>query len=193
GSGSGQQSVTGFSSSDDANSFWLLRAAFGKQCKRGEPVPCGSIIRLRHINTNGYLHSHNHKSPLSSQQEVSCYDGHDTGDDWRVECASGTKFWVREEPVQFVHVDSQAYLSCNGAHQFGHPIPGQLEVSGSKGSSKNTQWIAQVNIPILHTNSSLLKLLINTQFHSTCFHCHRRVSILLLLPTITIKKAEWTS
>ncbi|KAL0081314.1 Sdf2l1 protein [Phycomyces blakesleeanus] len=146
GSGSGQQSVTGFSSSDDANSFWLLRAAFGKQCKRGDPVPCGSIIRLRHTNTNGYLHSHNHKSPLSSQQEVSCYDGNDTGDDWRVECASGSKFWLREEPVQFVHVESQAYLSCNGAHQFGHPIPGQLEVSGTKGSSKHTQWIAQEGV-----------------------------------------------
>ncbi|CAO3664478.1 unnamed protein product [Rhizopus stolonifer] len=58
GSGSGQQSVTGFPESDDANSLWIVRAAFGNVCERGEPVPCGSTIRLKHANTKGYLHSH---------------------------------------------------------------------------------------------------------------------------------------
>ena len=44
-----------------------------------EPVPCGSSIRLRHANTKNYLHSHLHLSPLSRQQEVSCFDGEDSG------------------------------------------------------------------------------------------------------------------
>lgn len=44
-----------------------------------EPVPCGSDIRLQHANTKAYLHSHQHISPLSHQQEVSCFDGEDTG------------------------------------------------------------------------------------------------------------------
>ncbi|RUS25475.1 MIR motif-containing protein [Jimgerdemannia flammicorona] len=56
GSGSGQQSVTGFSASDDSNSLWIVRPAVGKTCKRGEPVPCGSTLRLQHMNTKNYLH-----------------------------------------------------------------------------------------------------------------------------------------
>lgn len=35
GSGSGQQSVTGFPNADDGNSFWIVEAASGKVCSRG--------------------------------------------------------------------------------------------------------------------------------------------------------------
>lgn len=35
GSGSGQQSVTGFPNADDGNSFWIVEASSGKNCKRG--------------------------------------------------------------------------------------------------------------------------------------------------------------
>ncbi|KXS08774.1 hypothetical protein M427DRAFT_50336, partial [Gonapodya prolifera JEL478] len=71
GTGSGQQSVTGFPNPDDTNSYFVLRAAFGKECARG--IPCDSIIRLEHLNTHKFLHSHSHKSPLSSNAEVSAY------------------------------------------------------------------------------------------------------------------------
>jgi len=54
--------------------------------------------------------------------------------------------WIREQPVQFVHEDTYAYLSSNSNHQFGQPIPGQLEVAASRSASKNTQWMAQVCI-----------------------------------------------
>lgn len=112
-----------------------------------ESVPCGSAIRLKHINTQGYLHSHLHQSPLSKQQEVSCYDGKDTGDNWKVECLnSGDKVWMRENPVQLYHEDTRSYLSSSTSHQFGHPIPGQLEVAATKYASKNTQWMAQVSL-----------------------------------------------
>ncbi|KAI8376565.1 MIR motif-containing protein, partial [Radiomyces spectabilis] len=145
GGGSGQQSVTGFVETTDGNSFWLVQAGYGKRCKRGEPVPCGSVIRLRHINTKGYLHSHLHASPLSHQQEVSCFDGQDTGDDWKVECVGSSRdYWHREDPIQLLHVDSQAYLTCSPNHRYGNPIPGQLEVAAAKSTSKNAQWMAQV-------------------------------------------------
>ncbi|CEP11811.1 hypothetical protein [Parasitella parasitica] len=147
GSGSGQQSVTGFPNADDGNSFWIVEAASGKVCSRGEPVPCGSSIRLKHANTQGYLHSHLHQSPLSKQQEVSCYDGKDSGDNWKVEClSSGDKVWNRERPVQFVHVDTYSYLSSSSSHQFGQPIPGQLEVAAARSASKNSQWMAQEGV-----------------------------------------------
>lgn len=129
-----------------------------------EPVPCGATIRLRHSNTKGFLHSHLHQSPLSHQQEVSCFDGLDTGkfgamdkktyqlrvractgDDWKVECANpSSKFWLREEPIQLVHLDSKVYLSTSPNHRYGQPIPGQLEVAGTKSQSSNTRWAAQV-------------------------------------------------
>lgn len=35
GSGSGQQSVTGFPNADDSNSYWIVEAASGHFCKRG--------------------------------------------------------------------------------------------------------------------------------------------------------------
>ncbi|KAG0169292.1 Stromal cell-derived factor 2-like protein 1 [Apophysomyces sp. BC1034] len=146
GTGSQQQSVTGFSEKDDSNSFWIVQAGFGKHCKRGAIIPCGSTIRLRHANTKGYLHSHHHKSPLSSQQEVSCFDGQDTGDDWKVDCVQRSKHWRREEPVQLKHVDSHNYLSCSTSHQYGQPIPGQLEVAAARSASKNTQWVTQEGI-----------------------------------------------
>jgi dolichyl-phosphate-mannose--protein O-mannosyl transferase len=111
-----------------------------------QPVPCGAAIRLRHTNTKGYLHSHLHSSPLSGQQEVSCFDGNDGGDDWLVQCVdSSQEFWLREQPIQLVHVDSSTHLTCSPQHQYGQPIPGQLEVATAKSSSKNTHWVAQVN------------------------------------------------
>lgn len=35
GSGSGQQSVTGFPHASDANSLWIVEAASGRVCRRG--------------------------------------------------------------------------------------------------------------------------------------------------------------
>ncbi|CEG72984.1 hypothetical protein RMATCC62417_08453 [Rhizopus microsporus] len=169
GSGSGQQSVTAFPEANDANSLWLVEAGSGLKCKRGEPVPCGSIIRLKHVNTRSYLHSHAHQSPLSRQQEVSCYDGQDSGDDWKVECDG--QYWTRENVVQLAHQDTSAYLSSSDRYQFGQPIPGQLEVAAVKGSSKNTQWIAQVSLLFL----SLYSFFFNTHIYNIgrylfCFH-----------------------
>lgn len=37
GSGSGQQSVTGFQGSDDPNSYWSVIGGYEEQCKRGMP------------------------------------------------------------------------------------------------------------------------------------------------------------
>lgn len=92
GTGSGQQSVTGTEVQEDVNSHWAVKAATGKICPRGEAVRCGSTIRLEHLATAKNLHSHHFSSPMSGNQEISCYgDGGegDTGDHWVVIC-SGT-------------------------------------------------------------------------------------------------------
>lgn len=65
GSGSGQQSVTAFPQADDPNSYFVVQAADGQQCARGQSIKCGDVVRLQHQATGAYLHSHLHASPLS--------------------------------------------------------------------------------------------------------------------------------
>lgn len=126
GSGSGQQIVTSVPDPSTTNALWWVRGpnvVDGRSdeisaCKSGEPaelIPCGSIMRLTHLNSMKNLHSHDVRSPLSRQQEVTAYgqgDGiGDNGDDWRLICSTG--HWKREELVQFQHVDSKRYLGAS--------------------------------------------------------------------------------
>lgn len=93
GTGSGQQSVTGTEIQEDVNSHWAIKAATDKICSRGDPIKCGSIIRLEHLATNKNLHSHQFSSPLSGNQEISCYGDNgegDTGDHWQVVCSGNS-------------------------------------------------------------------------------------------------------
>lgn len=90
GTGSGQQSVTATEVQEDINSHWLIKPAKGKTCLRGDPIKCGSIIRLEHVETKKNLHSHLFSSPLSGNQEISCYGDNgegDSGDNWMVICS----------------------------------------------------------------------------------------------------------
>lgn len=114
GTGSGQQSVTATEQQEDINSHWLVKAATGKTCLRGEPVACGSVIRLEHVDTKKNLHSHHFQSPLSGNQEVSCYGNKgegDSGDNWTVVC-SGKWFAkiVMLEKLQTVNFSP--YIIC---------------------------------------------------------------------------------
>lgn len=142
GTGSGQQSVTGVEEKDDSNSHWIIKGENGKQCTRGEPVSCGSIIRLGHLTTNKNLHSHLFASPISNKQEISAYgvngDG-DTGDNWKLICDGS--FWERKQEVSLQHVDTNAYLGVSG-RQFGRPISGQSEIIGESSLSSTSQWLA---------------------------------------------------
>ncbi|KAG0242534.1 stress-responsive transcription factor hsf1 [Actinomortierella wolfii] len=165
GSGSGQQSVTAFQGSDDTNSLWTVMGAHGYTCERGEPVPCGSTIRLKHVNSRKFLHSHGaHRSPMSGGFEVSAYDGMDRGDNWVVQCPSGTQsknsgFWLRESPIQLAHEDTDsALLTASKRYVYGSPIPGQLEVAGHKASymisASDQRWIAQEGIYFADRNNA---------------------------------------
>lgn len=96
-------------------------------CVYRKPVECGSVIRLQHLQTHLYLHSHNFRSPLSHNQEVSCFgDGSQgdegtvepnacskwtrlisfVGDNWVLEC--GQENWSRDEAVRFKHFHTNA-------------------------------------------------------------------------------------
>ncbi|KAF9101433.1 Stromal cell-derived factor 2-like protein 1 [Mortierella sp. AM989] len=147
GTGSGQQSITAVPGKDDTNSLWLVMAQLGRTCDRGEPVPCGSVVRLKHVNTKKFLHSHHHNSPMSGGLEVSAYEGQDDGDNWTVECMNSTEeFWTRESPIQLRHENTGMYLSSSIKHVYGSPIPGHQEVAAHRLSHSDQKWSAQEGI-----------------------------------------------
>lgn len=122
-----------------------------KPCNRGEPIECGSIIRLQHVQTRKFLHSHLFKSPLSSQQEVSAFgndDESDTGDYWMVYCRS--RYWQKNEPVRLKHVDTDTWLSLSG-NTYGRPIFGQSEVICTPKSDTTSNWRAAEGVYIQPT------------------------------------------
>lgn len=79
------------------------------------PIKCGDTIRLQHLETKRNLHSHLFSSPLSHQQEISCYGEEgagDSGDHWKVVCTGDV--WRRAEAVKLLHLDTDVYLSASG-------------------------------------------------------------------------------
>lgn len=137
GTGSGQQSVTAVEDDDDSNSYWQIRGPdASNNCKRGEPIECGSKIRMTHLNTRKNLHTHQYRSPLSSQQEVSAFGANGEGDEldvWEVQCNTGS--WTRQNTVTIYHPETNRFLGLSGKI-FGRPIANQMEVIGSKSQQK---------------------------------------------------------
>ncbi|KAM7539989.1 hypothetical protein Aperf_G00000046863 [Anoplocephala perfoliata] len=156
GSGSGQQSVTGIKDVAQKGSYWKVNKENNKDetLRRGEPVKCGQLIRLTHIETNKNLHSHHFQAPLSKNYEVSAFgkDGiGDEGDNWEIICSGGD--WTRDSVIKLRHVSTSGYLHVSG-NTFQHPIPGQFEVSAST-SSYGSSWKAAEGVYIQSVNLSV--------------------------------------
>jgi dolichyl-phosphate-mannose--protein O-mannosyl transferase len=89
------------------------------------------------------LHSHHFSSPLSGNQEISCYGNEsgegDTGDHWQLLCSGES--WHRNADVKFKHVDTDTYLAISG-RSFGRPINGQMEVVSLNSPYSGSDWRA---------------------------------------------------
>eukprot|EP01039_Chlorochromonas_danica_P006549 gene6549-7225_t len=151
GSGSGQQSVTAHKSSNDRSSLWLIKEAYGDHvCAIGTALKCGDMIRLEHVDTGRNLHSHLFRAPLSGQQEVSGFGENgngDTGDNWQIQCDSRGEYWIRNEVISLMHVDTKKYLSTSSSHRFNTancggncPIMDQTEISAAGRKDANARW-----------------------------------------------------
>ncbi|KAJ1939467.1 hypothetical protein FBU59_004112 [Linderina macrospora] len=139
GTGSQQQAITTQTDKASSHNFWRVQVA---GAERGEPVQCGSDVRLVNSDSKFLLHSHDgHKSPISSNQEVSGYDGKDEGDVWVVECVK-EKLWRREAPVVFKHKETGKFLQSLPSKKYRQPIVGHQEVSAGKKADSNAQWKA---------------------------------------------------
>ncbi|CAO2163231.1 unnamed protein product, partial [Urochloa humidicola] len=144
GSGSGQQSVTGFPEGDDANSYWIVRPTPDSSSKQGDAIETGSIIKLQHMRTRRWLHSHLHASPLSGNLEVSCFGGDelsDTGDYWRLEIEGSGKVWKRDQKIRLRHVDTGGYLHSHNK-KYNRLGGGQQEVCGVREKKADNIWLA---------------------------------------------------
>lgn len=163
--------------------LWQIREAHDEgnivpsACLTGAPVPCGKTIRLNHlvsfrffINnlelfdklnffcsqkvTGTNLHTHDIRSPLSNQQEVSGFgrDGStDLGDDWIVVCNTG--HWKRDTPMQLRSAATNRYLGASSSVKFteqncgrGCPILNHLELFGREVNDLYTQWKVELGV-----------------------------------------------
>ncbi|KAL0354875.1 UNVERIFIED_CONTAM: Stromal cell-derived factor 2-like protein [Sesamum radiatum] len=144
GSGSGQQSVTGFPNVDDANSYWIVRPTADSSAKQGDTIKSGTLIRLQHMRTRRWLHSHLHASPISGNLEVSCFgsDGEsDTGDYWKLEIEGSGKTWRQDQRIRLRHVDTGGYLHSHDK-KYTRIAGGQQEVCGVREKRPDNVWLA---------------------------------------------------
>ena len=153
GAGSKQQSITAVGSPDDSGNLWLVKEALGEPpCTTGEPVACSSFVRLEHAATARNLHTHTVASPLSGQQEVSCYEQREDGDsndNWRIMCAEirgQDPVWTRDARVALQSQNQGAYLHSHSQHRFTQkncpncPIVGQQEVTCFREQNQQNFW-----------------------------------------------------
>ena len=114
--------------------MWVVRDDGVTYCPQGTPIQSGFRLRLQHLQSGKWLHSHAYKSPLSGNQEVSCFgskDQSDSGDVWIVELKN-TQVWEQDSLVLLKHESTGAYLG-SGNKEFGNPIAGYSEMYAAKG------------------------------------------------------------
>ncbi|XP_024372432.1 stromal cell-derived factor 2-like protein [Physcomitrium patens] len=157
GSGSGQQSVTSFPGVEDGNSFWIVEPSADKEHKQGDLIPNGSTVRLQHMRTRKWLHSHLHRSPISGNLEVSAFGGDDqtdTGDYWKLVIEGKGNIWMQDQKVRLRHVDTNAYLHSHDK-KYSRIVLGQQEVCAVTKKNADNLWIAAEGIYFLAKGTSV--------------------------------------
>lgn len=143
--GSQQQSVTGFPTPEDGQSYWTVHGPADKPCQPGDVFKKGNMVRLQHSMTRKWLHSHLFHSPLSGNQEVSAYGGDttsDTGDVWVLQWSDKSTEWRKDTKIMLHHYDTRRYLASFDYAKFGQPISGHQEVCAVDAKDKNCEWQA---------------------------------------------------
>ncbi len=151
--GSGLQIVTSVSSDRDTNSLFTIKEGDGYQSKyTGEPVKCGEIIRLEHINTGKNLHSHDFRSFITESQEACAFGENgvgDVNDNFRISCykQEDGEIITGKSEVFLQHVPTEKWLYVNYRISMyndrncrGCPIRGQREVSLTDKKDKQCLW-----------------------------------------------------
>eukprot|EP00930_Biecheleria_cincta_P056205 TRINITY_DN4236_c0_g3_i1.p1 TRINITY_DN4236_c0_g3~~TRINITY_DN4236_c0_g3_i1.p1 ORF type:complete len:718 (+),score=104.52 TRINITY_DN4236_c0_g3_i1:184-2337(+) len=134
-SGSGQQQITGYKGRDD-NDLWFVHGPLGRDTDEGKAVENGQEVRLLHMVTKRWLHSHNVSAMVSNgQHEVSGWgnEGSSNNDDrWRVE--------YEGDKLRLIHVATNHALH---SHPIQYPSEcfNQQEITCYAGRDRNDLWI----------------------------------------------------
>ncbi|CAN8284224.1 unnamed protein product [Cochlearia groenlandica] len=156
GSGSGQQSVTGFPGVVDSNSYWIVKPVPGTSPKQGDAITNGATVRLQHMKTRKWLHSHLHASPISGNLEVSCFGddtNSDTGDHWKLIIEGSGKTWKQDQRVRLQHIDTSGYLHSHDK-KYQRIAGGQQEVCGIREKRADNVWMAAEGVYLPLNESS---------------------------------------
>ena len=150
--GSRLQIVTGVKESDKYESLFIIKEGEGlPPCENGEPIKCGSIIRLEHVTTGKNIHSHEFPSFITNTQEACAFGENGNGDvndnfeitcyKWKEEEIKGeTLFFLQHVPTKkFLFIDYKKSL-FNDRNCRGCPIIGQREVSLTDKKDKQCLW-----------------------------------------------------
>jgi dolichyl-phosphate-mannose--protein O-mannosyl transferase len=126
--GSGQQIVFGASLPDE-NSIWWIEGPHGvplSRCADGK-VTANTFVRIYHLASDQYLHSHPDESPSSSpgniQREVSVSSQNNVQDNWKIDSSGNVLTGERlrfehSERNQFLHSHDRVFLVDGRADSF---------------------------------------------------------------------------
>lgn len=141
--GSGQQ-VVGCVDAPDHSTLWLVRSEHGTDYEvRSENLPDKAIIRLEHIQTHKNLHSHGNRSPVTGQQEVTCFGEGGLGDfndDWIISTRDQSGYLTTGKAVRIQHLQTSHWLHSHSGNNFEAEGTKLQEVTGNKESDTNNDW-----------------------------------------------------
>jgi hypothetical protein len=142
---SGQATVT-CHGGDEPDDRWRVKGPHGRPPDPArQVVQHGDVVRFEQVTTRKNLHSHaDHPSPVSGQQEVTCFgeDGlGDGGDDWRVEVEGGGS-WDAARPVRLIHLATGQRLRSQAGVAHAQWTSGQQEAACAAGGDGNELWQA---------------------------------------------------
>jgi hypothetical protein len=145
---SGQQMVVA-SALKNLDTLWIIKGSHesGDRYPAGEAVKHNDIIRLEHVATHKNLHSHNHPSPLTAQQEVTAYGeaGHgDSKDNWIADLDLAGP-WRLDGQVRLAHQQTQKVLHSHpGGHVHNVYTAGEQEVTCLEKGDANDLWVCAI-------------------------------------------------
>ncbi|CAN0137959.1 unnamed protein product [Phaeothamnion confervicola] len=145
--GGSVQQITFGATNPDENSYWVIRSSNGHDPREhdGKEVKVGELIRIYHLATNLYLHSHSTASPKSigappgeQQREVTASAHNNVQDNWTVANKEPYPFGTK---WRFMHSDGAQYLHSHDRAVGVKGRSGTNEVTCCKDKNEDDFWV----------------------------------------------------
>jgi hypothetical protein len=145
----------------DEGTLWRVLGPFGSEpnYRIGEPVQQGDVIRLFHVETGKFLHSHRHPAPLTGrdrQHEVIAWGGDgksDGNDDWKFDGGDQVD-WKSNSKFRLQHCLTEWYLHSHSGRSDPVSTANEQEVTCFGIRDANDFWIATVVTPTIEESGT---------------------------------------